>query len=59
MLEKFLNKKVGIEVLRCTPGGGFGGNEFFKGTITAIDDNFIELDNNCIIQIKYIVSVEA
>lgn len=60
MLEKkFLNRKVNVEVIRFAPGGGFGGNEFYKGTVTGIDDYFIELDNNLIIQIKYIASIEA
>ena len=60
MLErKFLNRKVSIEVVRFAPGGAFGGNEIYKGTVTGIDDNFIELDNNLTIQIRYIASIEA
>lgn len=59
MLEKFLNKKVCIEVALYTTGKGFRANEYFKGTITNIDKDFIELDNNLTIQIKFIVTIEA
>ena len=52
MLEKFLNKKVEILVTEyCT-------NKREKGIVTKVDSDFIELDNNKIIQIKYIISIE-
>lgn len=52
MLEKFLNEKVEIVY---TPYGLAGFT--IKGVITAIDENFVELDNNEIIAIKFIMKV--
>ena len=54
MLEKFLNKKVGIVIFN-----GSASPDFEKGFVTAVDENFIELDNNLTIAIKYIMSIEA
>ena len=50
MLEKFLNKKVKVYIKE------YG---LRKGTITSINADFIELDNNIVIQIKYIIYVES
>lgn len=51
MLEKFLNKKVAITfTCYCTIWKR-------QGTVTKIDEKFIEIDNNEIISIEYIVSV--
>ncbi len=59
MLEKFLNKKV--EILISSYGTPYNlSNSYLikhKGVVTNIDSNFIELDNNKVIQIKYIISV--
>ena len=64
MLEKFLNKNVELTV--ATNGSSTkyrlvrSGDSFYKkGTVTKLDDNFIELDNNMVIQIKYIIAIEA
>lgn len=54
MLDKFLNKKV--KVL-------YGCYEYNKntekGTITRIDENFIELDNDTVIAIKHIFKINS
>ena len=54
MLEKFLNEKVLITYTAYS-------SHWFdsKGIITKIDDDFIEIDNNQIIAIKYIVSIKS
>lgn len=60
MLEKFLNKKVEILISSYgTPYVGMINSYAIKhtGIVTNIDSNFIELDNNKVIQIKYIISV--
>ena len=51
MFEKFLNKKVKIITL---------GQGFIQGTVTRLDDNFIELDHkgmDIVVQIKYITMI--
>jgi len=54
MLEKFLNEKVQIIYT------AYSDNYFnLKGIITKIDDNFIEVDSNQIISIKYIISIKS
>ena len=53
MLEKFLNKKVQV---RYTIYGHF---LIGKGIITNIDENFIELDNDQIIAIKYVTDIKS
>ena len=30
-----------------------------EGTVTNIDSNFVEIDNNLVIQIKFIISIES
>ena len=53
MLEKFLNKKVEIRTW---------GNNFAKGIVTKVDDNFIELDNkgmNIVVAIKSISIINS
>ena len=54
MIEKFLNKKVQIVYT------GYS-NAFYslKGIVTKIDDNFIEVDNDEIIAIKYIMTIKS
>ena len=52
MLEKFLNQKV--QILATL----YGAATMKKGTITAIDENFIELDNSEIVAIKAITTVK-
>ena len=53
MLEKFLNKKVSIEhTTYCNIWKS-------KGTVTKIDENFIELDNDEVIAIKYITTIKS
>ena len=67
MLEKFMNKKVRIitttygsivsrerKQLKC-----YAQEYIIEGTVTNIDSNFIEIDNNLTIQIKYIISIES
>ncbi len=71
MLEKFLNKKVKIvtatngtticQKMKNSMSGGFTNYvaEYnIEGIVTNIDSNFIEIDNNLVIQIKYIISIE-
>jgi hypothetical protein len=71
MLEKFLNKKVRIilatygtklnQKLKATMtfGNAYVSQYNVEGTITNVDSNFIEIDNNLVIQIKYIISIES
>lgn len=54
MLEKFLNKKVQIMYT-----GYSEGQYSEKGIVTKIDDNFIEVDNDKIIAIKYILTIKS
>ena len=54
MLEKFLNKEVQI---RYT---GYAQACYSKkGIVTKIDDNFIEVDNDEIIAIRYILTIKS
>ena len=60
MLEKFLNKKVEIFVSSYgTPYVSLVNTYSIKyqGVVTNVDSNFIELNNNRVIQIKYIISI--
>ena len=67
MLEKFLNKKVEIliasyaRVANKVAVGVKQSVEFGlrRGTVTNIDNNFIELDNNEVIAIKYITTIRS
>ena len=53
MLEKFKNKKVQV---RYTYYAHF---LIAKGIITNMDENFIELDNDQIIAIKYVTDIKS
>ena len=59
MLEKFLNKKVKVFVTTYGSATPFRDNQSCSGTVTNIDSNYIEINNNKVIQIKYIVSIEC
>lgn len=68
MLEKFLNEKVEIclaeyakviEVVTPLRDKKILEQTVKKGTVTRIDENFIELDNNVVIAIKYIVTIKS
>jgi len=67
MLEKFLNKNVEICLAEYAKAidhisiGTKGVLEQYlrKGTVTRVDDNFIELDNNLVIAIKYITTIKS
>ena len=67
MLEKFLNKKVLICIAEYAKAiekiaiGVQGSLEHCqrKGTITNINDKFIELDNDELIAIKYITTIKS
>ncbi len=50
MLEKFLNKRVCISVreIGC-----------IKGTVTNMNKDFIELDNNKTVNIKYVKYIQC
>ena len=66
MLEKFLNKKVRIclaeyaKTLDHMPTGFKGTLSYYlrEGIVTKIDENFIELDNDEVIAIKYITTIK-
>ena len=70
MLEKFLNKNVKVVIatygttlnqkMKTTMslGSAYIAEYNVEGVITNIDSNFIEIDNNLVIQIKYIISIE-
>ena len=53
MLEKFKNKKV--EIIYTS----YAHFRMLKGIVTNIDENFIELDNNDLIAIKYILTIKS
>ena len=63
MLEKFLNKKVLICIAHyASTIEKYTSNlsQFQrKGTVTNVDDCFIELDNNEVIAIKYITTIKS
>ena len=64
MLEKFLNKKV----LICIANYASAAEMIVfnrpleavqrKGTVTNVDENFVELDNNELVAIKYICTIK-
>lgn len=58
MLEKFLNKKVKIFIYNygASPMATIDVKE---GTVTALDENFIELDNDQVVAIKCIRSMRT
>ena len=65
MLEKFLNKKV----LICIPTYAAACEKVVmgaqlhsvqrRGIVTNVDDNFIELDNDEVVAIKYIATIKS
>ena len=67
MLEKFLNKNVLICLANYASAAekiaigtsGMLATIQRKGTVTAVDDKFIELDNNEVVAIKYISTIKA
>ena len=54
MLEKFLNKKVAIWVSLYGSANGY----IKKGIMTSYNEEYIELDNEKIIAIRFIASIE-
>ncbi len=67
MLEKYLNKKVVIEekqfqfsstVVGATVSTGMAALNKIEGIITAIDNEFIEVDNKMIIARKFIYRIK-
>ena len=59
VLEKLLNKKIKVWcVLSTTVGGVRGTWKRQTGVLTAIDDEFIVLDNSVILNRKFIYRVE-
>ena len=63
LLEKYLNKKVIISeklynFSSTLDGTMTNGRNFVKGVITAIDNDYIELDNNSLINAKYISKID-
>ena len=65
MLEKFKNKKVLICIAQYAAAydkivlGAQVHALQRQGIVTNIDDNFIELDNNEVIAIKYIATIKS
>ena len=65
MLEKFLNKEVVIEEKLYATASTLSISKFqaptyqnkLEGIITAIDDEFIELDNNALVARKFIYRI--
>lgn len=53
-MNDYLNKKVRIAEKRMADGGGIE----TSGTITRILDDFIELDNKTLVNLKYIYTIE-
>ena len=59
MLEKYLNKKVKIYATSMyNTAMGTISRVSRVGVVTDVDDKFIELDNNSVIAINYIVSID-
>lgn len=65
MLKKFLNKKVLICIAsyasaaeKIVMGPNLAAFQR-QGTVTDVDDNFVELDNNELVAIKYIATIKA
>ncbi len=63
LIEKFLNKKVCIAEkmfsYSSTLEGFSNGRNFIEGVVTNIDDDFIELDNEILIAIKFIYKIQV
>ena len=66
MLEKFLNKNVLICIANYASASekvaGFNNSLApfqRRGIVTRVDDNFIELDNNEVVAIKYISTIKS
>ena len=58
MLDKYLNKQVVIEEKKYGyKSGACDSNVSTEGIITAIDDDFIELNNNVLIARKFIYKI--
>ena len=55
MLEKFLNKNVSIILAQYAAKG----KKKKKGTVTNINEKFIELDNDEVVAIKYIAAIKS
>ena len=53
--NQYLNKKVKIRITNY--GTPVGYNEI-KGVMTNINDNFIELNNNTIVAMRYVETIE-
>ena len=59
MLEKYLNKKEKIYATSMyNTAMGTISRVSRVGVVTDVDDKFIELDNNSVIAINYIVSID-
>ena len=56
MLGKLLNQKVRVYLVNFANSLSAGVS--YEGTVTNIDENFIELNNEKIIAIKYIASIK-
>ena len=54
MLEKYLNKNVVIE----TQVQGTAISQKYEGELTAVDENFVELGNQILIQKNFIFSIK-
>lgn len=66
MLEKFLNKRVLVCISHYAAAYermymGVGVIEAYqrKGVLTRLDNNFIELDNDEVVAIKYITTIKS
>ena len=61
IIDKYLNKEVIIEEKRYQVAStiqlkGMNNNRL-EGMITNFDENFIELDNNCLINLKHVYRI--
>lgn len=64
MLERLKGKKIRVGVafnggIASFAGTTLGGTEYYEGTIVDFDDSFIVFDNNNMIGIKYIQTIEV
>ena len=60
MLEKLLNKKIKVRVALYSdsmPRALY--STVFEGVLVAFDDNFIVFEDNSMINIKYVQTIEA
>ncbi len=60
MLEKLLNKKIRVRVALygdSMPRSLY--STVFEGVLVAFDDNFIVFEDNSMINIKYVQTIEA